>query len=152
MLRTLAVFDVGQSTGVAIGGLVLVKGLPVTVGYLGSFTWGGRPLFRNESFCSLFDTVDEVWVEYPAANTFSKGMNITLEIAYMWRSMISNLAVPVQEVLPGTWKNSAARTFDMTKYVPDYRTGKNSLTKHERDAFAIMYWRGLSLKREHFGS
>lgn len=156
VFRTLAAFDVGQSTGVAISDVVVPRSKimgGVDVIYRGSFTWYGRPLFSEKTFCSLFDTVDEVWVEYPAPNYFSKGINLTLEIANMWRSLLACLHVSVNEVIPGTWKNSPARTFDMNNYAPLYRLRRgNELTRHEKDAFAIMYWRGLSLKRELFGS
>lgn len=153
IFRTVAAFDVGQSTGVAIADLCIPSESKVDIMYCGSFTWYGRPLFSDTTFCSLFNTVNEVWVEYPAPNHFSKGINFTLEIAGMWAHLLRQLEVPVKEVLPGTWKNSPARTFDMANYVPIYRLKKgNELTRHEKDAFAIAYWRGLALKREHFGS
>lgn len=150
---TLAAFDIGQSTGVAIAEVRLNQKIKLDLHYCGSFTWVGQPLFDPVMFTDLFSNLDEVWAEYPKPNNFSSGIQLTLDIANQWRVLLDGLSIPVREVLPGTWKTSLASKFELQSVLPVYRLHPgNELTQHEKDAFGILAWRGLRLRREYFGS
>lgn len=143
-VQYIVAFDIGHTTGVTVARVQLEPFFIVT--YLTSFEHRGLPPKANPDWLSFLNNVDEVWVEYPKINTFSKQGTKTAEIMQAWQLFLASVNHSI--VLPGTWKNSNVSTLKLQSQV--YLSGSsNRLGPHEKDAFGIIWWRAYKLKKVH---